>query len=219
MDAAVRVFPVCGAGQCSGDRAAGPEAASSGPQRRPMDWSKGRMVRAHASSDLQPTPMEQPSSSSAYGFLTVVDSPTHGLFGGYLLVDAAGRPLEFHCTAPVKVSRAQQILYGATLQGHLHGQQIGAALLAEASVEPLVVLTDLDSMLAVRPHTDLPVALVTRADAAAGFELGTAKVTAAGADPAAETVLRERLEPLAAVVDLHEPFDRIRAAIEEAQRH
>jgi hypothetical protein len=44
-------------------------------------------------------------------------------------------------------------------------------------------------------------------------------VTAAGADPAAETVLRERLEPLAAVVDLHEPFDRIRAAIEEAQRH
>jgi hypothetical protein len=184
-----------------------------------MDRSKGRMVRAHASSDLQPTPMEQPSSSSAYGFLTVVDSPTHGLFGGYLLVDAAGRPLEFHCTAPVKVSRAQQILYGATLQGHLHGQQIGAALLAEASVEPLVVLTDLDSMLAVRPHTDLPVALVTRADAAAGFELGTAKVTASGADPAAETVLRERLEPLAAVVDLHEPFDRIRAAIEEAQRH
>jgi len=164
-------------------------------------------------------PMEQPTSSPAYGFLTVVDSPSHGIFGGYLLVDAAGRPLEFHCTAPVKVSRAQQILYGATLQGHLHGQQIGAALLAESSIEPLVVLTDIDSMLAVRPHTNLPVALVTRIDATAGFELGTARVSGAAGDSTAETVLRERLEPLAATVGLHEPFDRIRAAIEEAQRH
>jgi hypothetical protein len=37
-----------------------------------------------------------------------------------------------------------------------------------------------------------------------------------GSDPA---LYGFRLEPLAAVVDLHEPFDRIRAAIEEAQRH
>jgi hypothetical protein len=37
------------------------------------------------------------------------------------------------CTTPVKVSRAQQILYGPTLHGHLHGRQIGAALLAEGS--------------------------------------------------------------------------------------
>lgn len=168
---------------------------------------------------LPATPMEQPSSSPAFGFLTVVDSPSHGLFGGYLLVDASGRPLEFHCTAPVKVSRAQQILYGATLQGHLHGRQIGAALLGEASVEPLVVLTDLDSMLAVRPHTNLPVALVSRIDAAAGFEIGAARVVGPAGDAAAETTLRESLEPLAAVVDLSEPFDRIRAAIEEAQRH
>ena len=80
-------------------------------------------------------------SSPAYGFLTTVDSPTHGLFGGYLLVDPAGRPLEFHCTAPVKVSRAQQILYGATLQGHLHGRQIGATLIAEGSLTPLVSIT------------------------------------------------------------------------------
>jgi hypothetical protein len=185
-----------------------------------MDRSKGHAVRARAlDGPAAEAPMEQPSSSPTYGFLTVVDSPSHGIFGGYLLVDVAGRPLEFHCTAPVKVSRAQQILYGATLQGHLHGQQIGAALLAEGSVEPLVVLTDLDSMLAVRPHTNLPVALIARIDAPAGFELGTARVTAAAGDSAAETVLRERLEPLAAAVDLHEPFDRIRAAIEEAQRH
>jgi len=162
---------------------------------------------------------DRASPSPAYGFLTTVDSPTHGLFGGYLLVDPAGRPLEFHCTAPVKVSRAQQILYGATLQGHLHGQQIGATLIAEGSLAPLVVLTDVESMLAVRPHTHLPVALVTGPDAASGFELGAARVSGPGSDDAAAATLRDALAPLAAAVDLREPFERIRAALEEAQKH
>ena len=170
--------------------------------------------------------MEQPTGEqaapAAFGFLTVVDSPAHGLFGGYLLVDAAGRPLEFHCTAPVRVSRAQQILYGATLHGHLHGRQIGSVLLAEATVEPAVVLTDLDSMLHVRAHTKLPVALVTRIDAggaANGFTVGNVCVNPHVEDVAEETALRAKLGPLVSSVDLIEPFERIRAAIEEAQRH
>jgi hypothetical protein len=167
-----------------------------------------------------------PSGATAFGFLTAVDSPTHGVFGGYLLVDAAGRPLEFHCTAPVKVSRAQQILYGATLPSQLHGRQIGAALLAEASVRPAVVLTDTDAMFAVRPHTDLPVALVRRvggadvADLPAGtFVLGASAVNPHAVDAADAAAIRERLSELVAAVDLTEPFDRIRAAIDEAQRH
>ena len=172
----------------------------------------------------------------AYGFLTAVDSASHGIFGGYLLVDPLGRPLEFHCTAPVKVSRAQQILFGSTLQTHLHGQQIGATLLAEGSIVPEVVLTDLDSMLHVRSHTSLPVALVraaaggTSAGTAAvaagmgggsgfSFVVGGASVSPHASDASREELLREQLAELAAVVDLCEPFERIRAAIDEAQRH
>lgn len=157
-----------------------------------------------------------------FGFLTAVDSPTHGLFGGYLVVDTLGRPLEFHCTAPLKVTRAQQILYGPTLHGHLHGQQIGGALLAESRVAPAVVLTDHDAMLHVRPHTKLPVALVRTLDGetiAAGFMVGAAHVSPHPNDLADEPAIRERLAELAAAVDLREPFDRIRAAIDEAQRH
>ena len=164
-------------------------------------------------------PTEHTPAPPAYGFLTTVDSPSHGVFGGYLLVDSAGRPLEFHCTAPVKVSRAQQILYGATLQGHLHGRQIGATLIAEGSVVPLVVLTDTESMLSVRPHTALPVALVSGPEAAGGFECGAARVAGPAGDESAEATLREALAPLAMAVDLREPFERIRAALEEAQRH
>ena len=165
---------------------------------------------------------EPGGDGAVFGFLTAVDSPLHGLFGGYLVVDSLGRPLEFHCTAPVKVSRAQQILYGPTLHGHLHGQQVGGALLAESKALAAVVLTDHDAMLHVRPHTKLPVAFVRPLDGepvAAGFTVGAAHVSPHPSDAADETAIRDRLAALAAAVDLREPFERIRAAIEEAQRH
>ena len=158
----------------------------------------------------------------SFGFLTTLESPAHGLFGGYLVVDALGRPLEFHCTAPVKVSRAQQILYGPTLHGHLHGRQVGGALLAEGKATPAVVLTDSDAMLHVRPHTKLPVALVRRGAAertGIGFTVGEASVSPHADDAARADELEDRLATLAAAVDLCEPFERIRAALDEAARH
>jgi hypothetical protein len=39
------------------------------------------------------------------------------------------------------------------------------------------------------------------------------------AGPQSEAAIREQLAALAAAVDLREPFERIRAAIDEAQRH
>lgn len=165
---------------------------------------------------------EAGGDAAVFGFLTAVDSPQHGLFGGYLVVDAVGRPLEFHCTVPVKVSRAQQILYGSTLHGHLHGQQIGGALLAESQALPIVVLTDHEGMMAVRPHAKQPLALVRPVDAAAvdtGITFGTAHVMPHASDAADVAMIRDRLATLAGAVDLREPFERIRAAIEEAQRH
>src|SRR4029079_15772537 len=94
------------------------------------------------------------------GFLTVVEHPQHGLFAVYLLLTMNGRPLEFHCTAPIKPNRAQESLFGPTLAPYLYGEQIGRTLLAKSSVEPLVVCTDLPAVLAVREHTSAPVALV-----------------------------------------------------------
>jgi hypothetical protein len=158
----------------------------------------------------------------SFGFLTTVESPTHGLFGGYLVVDPLGRPLEFHCTAPVKVSRAQQILYGPTLHGHLHGRQVGGALLAEGKAKPAVVLTDSEAMLHVRPHTKLSVALVRRYEEGAvteGFALGATLVSPHADDAEKAAELEARLTTLAAAVDLCEPFERIRAALDEAARH
>jgi hypothetical protein len=115
------------------------------------------------------------------GFLTVVDHPQHGLFGGYLVLNLAGRPLEFHCTAPVKPNRAQQILYGPTLESFLYGEQIGQTLLEKATAAPLAVLTDRAPALAIREHASFPVALVLPSDASAPTDAATDAATVADA--------------------------------------
>lgn len=94
----------------------------------------------------------------------MIDLPQHGLCGGYLVLNRNGRPLEFHCTAPLKPNRAQQILYGATLEPFLYGEQIGQTLVNKAKQEVLVVCTDRPAALAVREYIDRPVALVLPRD-------------------------------------------------------
>lgn len=98
--------------------------------------------------------------TDALGFLTVLEDGQFGLFGGYLLLNSASRPLEFHCTSPIKPNRAQQILYGPTLEPYLYGEQIGTALVRAARLEPLVVWTDRSPALALRSCISRPVALV-----------------------------------------------------------
>jgi hypothetical protein len=120
------------------------------------------------------------NSKPAIGFLTVVDHPQHGLFGGYLVLNLAGRPLEFHCTAPIKPNRAQQILYGPTLEAFLYGEQIGATLLGHAKTDPLVVCTDREPVLSLRDMVDVPVVLVLPPG-----EPQEPDATASGAHPAA----------------------------------
>lgn len=100
-------------------------------------------------------------SLSVLGFLTVLDAPPHGLFGGYLIVNPSGRPLEFHCTEPVKPSRAQQILYGPTLAAFLYAEQIGQTLFTKARQKPPLVLTDVVPAMDLRSYIDVPVVLVT----------------------------------------------------------
>ena len=153
--------------------------------------------------------MEPASSQKPVGFLTTVESSAHGLFGGYLLVDPVGRPLEFSCTAPVRLSRAQQILYGPTLHGYLHADRIGGTLLAEATIAPRIVLIDQAELAELHASTSLPVALVRPG--------GPVEPQADG--PLRRQELERALPSLLPDFDLSEPFERIRAAIDEAQRH
>lgn len=181
------------------------------------------------------------------GFLTVVEHETHGLLGGYLLVNGTGRPLEFHCTVPIKPNRAQEILYGPTLEPYLYGEQIGKTLVAAAKTKPIVICTDLLPAMAVEEHVNLPVLLVdsqapddellppaattqesgriSRVDAPhncgpqlAWFRFRGCRVAVSTQSGSNREVIQSRLERTSEVFDLAEPFERIRRAIEEAQR-
>jgi hypothetical protein len=180
-------------------------------------------------------------SKPTMGFLTVVEHPQYGLFGGYLILNMAGRPLEFHCTAPIKPNRAQEILYGPTLESFLYGEQIGGTLIGQGNSTPLVICTDRAPALTAREHVSTPLVLVLppessdmppvedggrffRIDAAhrgprlVTFQLGRNRLAVPERAQEDRRLVGERLAELAESFDLAEPFQRIRDAIEEAQQ-
>lgn len=196
-----------------------------------------------------------PRSSLVIGFLSVIEYPQVGLVGGYLLLNQSGRPLEFHCTAPVKTNRAQEILFGATLEPYLYGEQIGQTLVSKGGIQAAVICTDRAAALAVREFVSVPAALViaseeatarpTHKPAAAGdsftalgsaklrhrldgpeeigrplaqFFVGTQSLAVSQPYAADEALVRQHLAGVTERFDLAEPFQRIREAIDEAQR-
>ena len=182
-----------------------------------------------------------PKSLPAIGFLSILPYKGPGFLGGYLVLNAAGRPLEFHCTAPVKTNRAQEILYGSTLIPYLYGEQIGQTLIRKSKVQPLFVCTDVEPALAVREFTSRPVVLVLpededppddavhiRADQAhpnpprslscglVRFQIdGTSVAVAAGRERDRQQI-GQQWQSHGKALDLSEPFERIRQAIDEA---
>jgi len=160
----------------------------------------------------------------AIGFLTLGEHSELGLYGGYLVLNVAGRPLEFHCTAPVKANRAQEILYGNTLRPYLYGEQIGQTLIKKAKAQVAVVLTDVEHALSARPHIDLPLAIVAT-DASSllrplllPLKIGPHHLAVDVNYSADKAAITERLSSQLDHLDLLEPFTRIREALEEAQK-
>ena len=86
-------------------------------------------------------------SLPAIGFLTALEDPQHGFFGGYLVLSELGRPLEFHCSTPVLPNQAQRILYGKTLGGLRAERSDWANLAGQKPATSAAVLTDQRDML------------------------------------------------------------------------
>lgn len=197
-----------------------------------------------------PSPSEQ---DRKIGFITVVVNDRNGLLGGFLVLNQFGRPVEFHCTAPVHANRAQEILYGNTLLPFLYGEQIAKTLIARTDSRPVVVLTDNPFVLAGAPLVKYPVGLVfprKKGDPDAEKATGASNISnpaeplplneiippvpgldlshwsevvkgnthLALPDSAMEKGLSEVLDLFLLSIDPTEPFERIRLAIEEAQK-
>ncbi len=111
------------------------------------------------------------------GFLAVHELPAVGLVGGLLLVNTMGRPLEFHCTAPVNATKTQQVLYGSTLTEFLYVEVIGRTLVQQTKRGPTAVLIDEQLLVTLADWINFPVVLVgkqntTQPTAADGLDVG-----------------------------------------------
>ena len=138
-----------------------------------------------------------------FGFYSVMELDEVGFCGGFLVLNEIGRPLEFHCTLPVKPERSQQILYGKSLRNFLYSEHIGPPLVHKARNRATIVLVNQSESIELGRHIEAEVALVTPR------ENDTPEILGANVNVAARC--RQ-----AAGFDLQEPFERIAAAIDEA---
>ncbi len=170
--------------------------------------------------------MADSNEPTTIAYYTVVEDDHTGWTGGLLLLNRAGRPLEFQCTLPVRPTRAHEILFGTTLRGHLIGEVIGPLLVNKCRLPISMLCCDQPEALKLDSCVDVPLALVC--EAAEGEEgpitddmlSNSATVHLAGA------TLRVPIEQSDEVLglikqfedlpDAVEPFERIREAIAEA---
>jgi len=165
------------------------------------------------------------SSPTQLGFLTVLHEAS-GYLGGYLVTNLWGRPLEFRLSTAVQPNRVQQILYGQTLNGYLHGELIGKTLVEKTASAASLIFTDRQAVLDLRSTLELPIVWVAAGDLAPE-EAGAVVRPTLNNRPALVTSAKHPndlsrinsvLDQLDANLDLIEPFSRIREAIAEARK-
>jgi hypothetical protein len=118
------------------------------------------------------------------------------------------------------------LLYGKTLRPYLFSEVIGQAILAGSELPAAVIVTDQREMLPLGLIRREPVIHVEPAPRMESgeklplggqFDLAGCCATMADVPGATAEELQVLFQPLAAHIDLCEPFDRIRAALTEAQ--
>lgn len=166
-----------------------------------------------------------PRALPTVGFLSVVEDEAMGFFGGYLVLNTSGRPVEFHCTAPVQPSRAQRILYGPTLRPHVYAERIAPALLEKPKSRPAFICTDSADCLGARDQCSAPMIWLSgdvRQDEVRpgwhSFSLGELPARTLSRHATDEEAIRLVWSDWLIDFDLLEPFGRIREAISEAQK-
>ena len=162
------------------------------------------------------------NSEVTVGFLSIARVGSSSHIGGYLLLNSLGRPTEFHCTEAVKPTRAQQILYGTTLDAYLYSDLLGKSLLEAAKSNPALIFVDSNAALDLINIVDATVLLVvTDADQEHGLQEMTLGQNRIGLPISKDEQLASIPEDMQTQIsdwDLSEPFQRIHDAIQETQK-
>jgi hypothetical protein len=166
------------------------------------------------------------------GYLVVRVGEDGSYVGGLMVTDAHGLPVDFRYTDPITPTRLQRALYGGVLDRYLRTEVVLRTLLAAVGQKPTLLLVE-DERLLDEEIPGCPVAyasvsragardhrgavedegdgiyLVQVADAGPPIRLAMA-ASANGAVPA----VAEGLVRLSETMDVLEPADRVRSALD-----
>ncbi len=179
-------------------------------------------------------------SEAQFGFLAYSKlRAEEGYHAGLLVTDPHGKPVEFRCTTPVRPNDVQRVLYGATLMPYILQELFALPLIRALRSSPRMVVVAEEEFLGARPASPVPLLWARRQGESlqATDEVDRASEGASGLldSPAGRyravilavhpqyreelSGLQEELRPLFARMDIIEPFDRVRRALEmvEAQ--
>lgn len=151
--------------------------------------------------------------------------------GAILITDESTKPVEFRCTAPVRPTPLQRMLYGDSLLPHILIELIGLPLLTSIRERPGVILISDPAFLELRSKTKFIVIHLSPAGPrTTGSQIQTKVGTQVlecssgrfpslllsthSGEPAHVDAVVEQLRTLFASSDLMEPFARISAGLQ-----
>jgi hypothetical protein len=156
-------------------------------------------------------------SELTLAYLTCPQDASNAFLGALMITDYRTRPLHFSFVSPIRPTKIQRILYGRTLDEHLKVDVISQKLLKDISTLPDVLFVDASELLCVQRITEIPTALLTKnSDVADHPDRLTTLEYDTGSNTQDQEIIGQILASLETVVDLIEPFTRMREALKEA---
>lgn len=176
-------------------------------------------------------------SVGSVGYLDTTESEPIGFYGALLVVSENARPVEFHCTQPIRPKPAQKVLYGATLSPSLLADQIPRALLNKSRSKLGLILVNDPKLMALRNLIEIPMALIGESGSPATssensgasiaadhqlvigdlsfFSFENIEVAVSRSHDSDQDIVRQALISISRSVDVDEPFERLTIAMEE----
>jgi hypothetical protein len=151
-------------------------------------------------------------------FMDVILFADGAIRGGILTTDIETRPYEFRITSPIRPTQLQQMLYGTSLKDYVYGELICAPLIKATKEKISFVLTKERYILEVRPLVALPIVLVSYDDKAADNGLKPISFQVHKDYPTEFSHAQTVITPITQKLDLMEPFERLRLALNEVHR-
>jgi hypothetical protein len=128
--------------------------------------------------------------------------------GGCLITDIETNPQEFRCTASIRPTELQRVLYGKKLNEYVCKDLVGLPILDKVKIKPTLVIVQLPEFLSIRPNVEIPIVLIEQVQDR--FRLLT------------HSNYREEIQYatdlLKKIDDITEPFMRVQNALQEAHR-